>query len=205
MLKIIAFLTMLIDHTGYVFYPGELNLRIIGRIAFPIFAFGIAMGYVYTKNWKTYMARLFLLALISQVPYYFLFQTANLNIGFTLLLGLLAIVLYDKYHENNFGLMSLLLIVIMFVATYFKMEYKFYGVLLILVFYLTRGYAAQMFYAVTLLTVFSIPILNYNPIQIYAIAAVPFIVLLQKYHIAIPRVVTYSFYPVHLFILLLLK
>ena len=52
LLKIIAFVTMAIDHIGYVFFPQYMWLRVIGRLAFPIFAYCLALGCVYTKNPK---------------------------------------------------------------------------------------------------------------------------------------------------------
>ena len=90
-LKIIAMVTMFIDHlfascidpygvdvwnisrhivpgTGTTLYWIG---RMIGRIAFPIFCFQIVEGVRYTKNWKRYMARLALLALISEIPFDF--------------------------------------------------------------------------------------------------------------------------------------
>jgi hypothetical protein len=59
MLKIIAFSTMAIDHIGAIFFPELLFLRIIGRLAMPLFAFGIAEGYLKTKNIFNYGQRLF--------------------------------------------------------------------------------------------------------------------------------------------------
>ena len=53
-LKIIALITMLIDHIGLVFFPGIEIFRIIGRISFPIFAFMIAEGCEHTENKKKY-------------------------------------------------------------------------------------------------------------------------------------------------------
>ena len=51
-LKIIAFLTMIVDHTGVIFYPNSQIFRIIGRISFPIFCFFIVEGFSHTKNIK---------------------------------------------------------------------------------------------------------------------------------------------------------
>ena len=51
-LKILAMVTMLIDHVGYMFFPGQMIYRTIGRLAFPIFAYQIAIGYSKTSNLK---------------------------------------------------------------------------------------------------------------------------------------------------------
>ena len=49
-LKLIALISMTIDHIGFMLFPRVKILRVIGRIAFPMFAFLIVEGYFYTKN-----------------------------------------------------------------------------------------------------------------------------------------------------------
>lgn len=71
-LKIIALITMIIDHIGYYLYP-ILNketyylFRNIGRIAMPLFAYLIVQGFFHTKNIKKYIIRIFSLAIITQI------------------------------------------------------------------------------------------------------------------------------------------
>ena len=72
--KIIALVTMLIDHIGYIMYghidTGVYNvLRGIGRISFPLFAFLIAEGFFYTKDGKKYLLRIMSFAFISEIPF----------------------------------------------------------------------------------------------------------------------------------------
>ncbi len=67
-LKIIAMITMLVDHIGVLFFPGITLFRTIGRIAFPIFAYQIALGYTYTHDRNKYGKRLLIFAFISQIP-----------------------------------------------------------------------------------------------------------------------------------------
>ena len=58
-LKIIACITMFIDHLGYAVFHGEASwFNYVGRLAFPIFAFQISEGYIHTKNLKKYFYRL---------------------------------------------------------------------------------------------------------------------------------------------------
>ena len=66
-LKCIAMVAMLIDHTSTAYFGYTTLFNVIGRIAFPIFAFQISEGYIHTKNLKKYFLRLFLFAVISQL------------------------------------------------------------------------------------------------------------------------------------------
>ena len=86
-LKIIACISMLFDHAGYIVFNGFSFFNYIGRLAFPIFCFQLAQGYTHTQNKQKYFIRLLIFALISQIPFS-LFYTAisqgfMLNILFT--------------------------------------------------------------------------------------------------------------------------
>ena len=69
-LKIIACISMLIDHIGYMLFPHIVILRCIGRIAMPLFAFFIAEGCFYTRSRAKYFFSIFSLALICQAVYF---------------------------------------------------------------------------------------------------------------------------------------
>lgn len=69
LLKLVAMIAMFIDHAGKMLFPQYMIMRVIGRIAFPIYAYCIAVGCVYTKDPLKYFKRIALLALISQ-PFY---------------------------------------------------------------------------------------------------------------------------------------
>ena len=68
-LKIIACISMLIDHIGFILFPNIEILRLIGRIAMPIFAFFIGEGCLYTKDRKKYFLRVFVLGIFCQAVY----------------------------------------------------------------------------------------------------------------------------------------
>ena len=101
-LKIIALVSMFCDHFGDAFVKNFSFLNLIGRIAFPIFAFQISEGFIHTKNIKKYFLRLGIFALISQIPFslfvYKFLQASpfSLNVFFTLFIGLIGIYLFDN-------------------------------------------------------------------------------------------------------------
>ncbi|MFK8186098.1 MAG: TraX family protein [Phormidesmis sp.] len=92
-IKIIAAVTMLVDHIGALFFPEQLIFRVIGRISFPLFAWLAAQGQAHTQNLLFYLIRLLLLGVISQPIYDQALHLAEpsysfqLNILFTLALG----------------------------------------------------------------------------------------------------------------------
>ena len=100
-LKWIAIASMLIDHTAAVFglyiplgFGWDLHdlMRGVGRMAFPIFAYGIAQGCVYTHSARRYLGRLLLFAVLSEIPYQLALGDGSLgfrfsNVFFTLFAG----------------------------------------------------------------------------------------------------------------------
>ena len=139
-LKIIAIISMLIDHTaavlvghklvslgiysvgdispayilelftqsgfvaGFWYVAYQLMRRVIGRIAFPIFCFLLVEGFGRTKNRLKYMGRLFLFALLSEVPFDLAFHGVSRysdgqNVFVTLFLGLLMLCIFAKLEE----------------------------------------------------------------------------------------------------------
>lgn len=93
-IKIIGIITMFIDHYHFVI-GGSLILNIIGRLAFPIFAFSLNEGYFHTSNLKKYLIRLFIFAIIIQIPAILFKLNYPVNIFFTLFFGLLAIYILN--------------------------------------------------------------------------------------------------------------
>ncbi|RDU23308.1 TraX family protein [Anaerosacchariphilus polymeriproducens] len=140
-LKIIAIVTMLIDHLGYTVFPQQVWMRYVGRIAFPIFCYLITEGFVHTKNVKKYSLRLLMFALISEIPYDLAFHRKvfyweQQNVFFTLLLGLLCLIIIKENIQlvvKVLGVVSLI-----FAAGAFGTDYGGAGVLLIIIFYLFK-------------------------------------------------------------------
>ena len=103
-IKYIVIIAMAIDHIAWVFVPeasaGGQIMHFIGRLTGPTMVYFVAEGYLHTSNLKRYAMRLFLFSLAAW-PAYSLFEygtwpTANFSVLTTLLLGLLAIWVYEK-------------------------------------------------------------------------------------------------------------
>lgn len=132
-LKVFACITMLMDHVGHylvadhhaIMWP----LRLVGRLAFPIFAFLIVVGFRHTRDLSRYFGRLFLLGVVSWFVIGWLddFASNQLNILFTLCLGLAAIAGYERSQSWWILLLCLL------AAELGRVEYGSMGVLLIFV------------------------------------------------------------------------
>ena len=99
-LKNIAVISMLIDHIGLFICNNNLLFRCIGRISFPIFAFFIAEGLIYTSNRRKYISKLSLFAVISQIPYSLL-AGFKFNVLFTFLLAIAVISVIEKLKDSK--------------------------------------------------------------------------------------------------------
>jgi hypothetical protein len=173
-LKYIALFTMTLDHIGVVFFtPGYFDywlLRAIGRIAFPIFSFLLVEGFLHTSNYKKYFLRLFLFALLSEVPfdlalyridswadYRILFH--HQNIFFTLTLGFLSMYLIERFYVSCPLLSVSGIAAALFLAQTFHFDYGGFGILVILLFYGYRRFyrwlPALFGYAFALLPLFT--------------------------------------------------
>ncbi|MDD2502389.1 MAG: TraX family protein [Clostridia bacterium] len=201
MIKLIAMITMLVDHIGAVFFPNALWLRIIGRVSFPLFAWGIAMGSRWTRDWKRYAARLLAVALVTQIPYSLLFRNGYWNICFTLLSGLLVLKLLQIPNRmlGMLGTLSILALV-----HFLEFEYGIYGVLTILVFYYCQEDGKLPLYQ-GILTLTGILIYSFHVIQLFSVVS-SFIVLdRKKDELRLNKWVQYGFYPIHIILLYILK
>lgn len=140
-LKIIAIVSMLIDHTGAILYPGEHVFRYVGRLAFPIFCFLLVEGFVHTRNVWKYMGRLGIFAVISEIPYDLAFHESfwapeKQNVFFTLFIGLGMLWILKNERENVIRIGVIILA--MWAADFLGTDYGFRGILLIAVFWMAR-------------------------------------------------------------------
>jgi len=135
----IALIAMFLDHLGVFIFPNNIYLRSIGRLSFPIFAWAIANGSIYTRNIYKYLGRIFILAVISQIPYQLLFgyfgmSDPGLNILFTFSISLVGIIIFKKTNNKFVRIFS---VIVLSLAAYFtNSDYGAFGVLSILIFYI---------------------------------------------------------------------
>ncbi len=193
-MKVIGLIAMLIDHIGHAIFPDLILLRIIGRLAFPIFAYQLTIGYGNTSDLGRYLLRLFLFGLISQYPYALIFG-GTLNIFFTLLLGLFAIYSIDRKRYLALALCFALPMLLPF-------EYGYYGLVTIVAFYLFRDRMAYIILSQVAINLVYLALFN-APIQAYSLIALLFIY--KKWNVELPlnKYFFYSFYPLHILILYL--
>ena len=206
-LRWIALITMLIDHTAaslilkgillpaapivigtplYTLYLVYQVMRGIGRIAFPIFCFQLVEGFFSTKNLPRYMLRILLAGLLSEIPFDLalrqaLFDWKYQNVMFTLLLGLCLMLLLGAPFPA--------------IAHFLNTDYGWKGLALIAVLFFFRSHQLLQLVLGALSICWEWP----------AIFAFPLLALYNgKRGRSLPRLVTYLFYPAHLALLAVL-
>ena len=148
-LHILAMAFMLCDHLWATIIPGNQWLTCLGRLAFPIFAFMIVEGYFHTRNLRRYAFRLFLFALISEIPFNLMysggpFYPYHQNVIWTLLIGLLLIHLNECAKKKEKLWIRVLVAFVTVTAGFFvglvsMVDYHGAGIVTILAFYFLRG------------------------------------------------------------------
>ena len=130
-LKIIAAAAMLLDHMGRMFFPGNEFFRVLGRLAFPIFAFMIAEGSKYTRNRRRYLGQLLALAIVCQIVYFLVDGSLYLSVLFTFSLSLVMIFSMQAFKERptafRFGIFLLVSASVWTLNQLFTVDYGFFG------------------------------------------------------------------------------
>lgn len=149
MLRILAMAFMICDHLWAKVVPGNDWMTYVGRMTFPIFAFMISEGFIHTSNLKKYILRLLGFAIVSEIPFNLFyggswFYPYHQNVMFTLLFGLLAIMLIDKAKKNpnvKTIVKTVLLLILLGIASFIGfVDYGFWGFLTVVMFYLFRSF-----------------------------------------------------------------
>lgn len=217
---------MLMDHTWGILISGQDWMNCVGRLAFPIFAFQIAEGYAHTKNFKRYLLRMFLFALVSEIPYNFMtggwwINPFGQNVMFTFCIALLMMRLMDRAAGKHWALRLLITAAVLalgyLLGTVTFVDYHGSGVLMVLVFHLFRNVkfgwliqlAAMIFINVKMLGGLGFEVGSvFVPNQAFAVLAMIPILLYngrQGWKSRGFQYACYAFYPVHILILVLIS
>ncbi len=234
LLKLLALVAMICDHAGKVFFPQYGVMRIIGRLAMPIYMYCMAAGCVYTRDKLRYFRRVVLLALISQ-PIYAVAMQHEVNAMYAVPFAehpLQAALNFYVYSWDGhpsilvtlaFGMLlifclrerQLIIGAGLFLLAWLmqgKLDYGIRGIFLMLLFY-----ALCMKWWVSLPVVFAYMVWwglqgsgyscfgVYFGIQMFAVPALLPIYLHTKTNIRLPKWLSYGFYPAHLLVILLLS
>lgn len=233
LLRLIACVCMFIDHAGKMLFPQLTWMRLVGRLAFPLFAYGIAVGAAMTKHPQPYITRVAALALVSQplyavalghtnsamyaVPFaqhplralytFYIKSWETPSILLPLLLGLLLLLCI---RERKY--IPALLIYVLCERFSGSLDYGVGGIRLMILFYLFLEYPALCF-AVTTAYMLAwaldgrgYPIFGVQfGMRLFAVPAVVLASLPIRRKTQLPKWLTYGFYPAHLIILLILE
>jgi|WetSurMetagenome_2_1015567.scaffolds.fasta_scaffold00012_30 hypothetical protein len=192
MLIVIALLSMIVDHVGILFFDNNIYFRILGRIAFPVYAYLIVVGLSRTSDKTKYLYRLFVLAIVSQLPFY-LMGFSGLNVIFLFVIY----VLVCRDFRYSF--------LILFVPF---CDYGLYGFVLMLVFSAAeasgprgeRERAALLALSIVGVSFIHCALMG-DYFQLCAVVSIPVLVCVRDNILRLPRLVKYAFYPVHMIIL----
>lgn len=206
-LKMIAIITMTIDHIGYILIPTDTTtymiFRCIGRIAFPIFCFLIVEGFHHTKSPINYLIRLLIFALISEIPFDMAFFNKTFDLGhqnvfFTLAIGLACLFCLEEMKTKKW--FSIFFVLLFVISYYINCDYGPGGVLLICMFYFTGNQKDKFFMQFILAAL--IFYLLYGLPELFGLIAILLIFFYngkRGYNKA--QWLFYIYYPLHLLIL----
>lgn len=163
-LKMIAIVTMFIDHIGAVIVQRTMSmpgfdhdfwsslywpLRYVGRLAFPIFCFLLVEGFVHTSNVKKYLGRMLLFALISEIPFNLGITGDWINLNFQnvfweLSLGIVAMMCLEMVEKKNLNYIAQVILRLVIIAVFalgaemLNLDYGMYGIISIVALYVFR-------------------------------------------------------------------
>lgn len=210
-LKILAMIAMTLDHLGIVLFPEVEWMRLVGRLAFPIFAYMIAEGCYHTKSMWRYLGSMALLAFVCQVVYFFAMNSLYMCIIVTFSLSIALIGLLQFSQANKSFFTQLLFVAGVATAYYichmlpkqvgygFRIDYDFIGVMIPVCLYAAKDRAGKLSVLILGLTCMAT---IYGGAQWWSLLAVPLILLYNgrrgKWRM---KWFFYLFYPAHLVVI----
>ncbi|MDF2511568.1 MAG: putative fimbrial assembly protein FimC [Herbinix sp.] len=167
-IKIIAIIAMIIDHVGWAFVDTDsvpaMIMHTIGKLTGPIMCYYIAEGNHFTRNRKKYVDRLALFVLISHIPYNLFFNYGReitllpTSVIFTLLCGLLALIVYERVDRK---LLKWFLIISLVGVTFWS-DWSLWGVIFVLCFGIFYGNKQKQWTAYLILNCIKVAIIFYG-------------------------------------------
>ena len=227
-LKLLALIFMCCDHAGKMLFPHVPEMRLIGRLAFPLYCWCLVVGATYTRSYLKYALRLLVIGLISQPLYMAALNHTwqQYNIFLTLFVALLGLWgLREKKYLSHIWAPVLALML----AQYLGVDYGWKGVLLTFLLWGVRdsraGIAAVMiafclywgssssvvsgFFGLSFTGVTRGPFggifSSLLRLQGLAILSLPLMLIRLPGHIRLPKWAGYALYPAHLVVLIILE
>lgn len=214
-IKWLALITMTVDHVGVLFFPNVILLRVIGRLAFPLFGYMIAEGCAHTHDKGAYLARTAGLALLCQIVYFFAEGSLYMCILVTFSLAIVWIIAIDRAKADPSALTVVTVILtsaaVVFVCvglpalmpgTDFSVDYGLFGVVYVVCVYLGRSKTEKLLLGAAALIGVALTSLIPFAIQICALFALIPLYFYNgsrgKYNI---KLFFYVYYPLHLAVL----
>lgn len=203
-LKIIAAFCMMIDHIGYIFMPKVTLMRVIGRLAFPLFAFMIAEGCRYTRNRLRYFLCVAVFAAAMQGVYFIFTKSMYMNVFVTFSCSILLVyALHSDFSKHTRAILFVFILSAVYILNlYVKMDYGFWGCMLPVFASNYKSSGGNIFrvagFALGLLLLSA----SIGGIQPYCLLSLPFLLCYNgkrgKYNL---KYFFYIFYPAHLAVL----
>lgn len=220
--KIIACITMLIDHLGFLVFPNVVIIRIIGKLHIRYFPFLVAEGCFYTKNRFKHFYVITLLAIVFQFVYYLFLKSFDLSIFIIFSISILLIYLFDyiviiyKNKKYILGLLTIIVFISIILLVYYidnqyyylEYSYGFFGVIIPVVIYIFRKYLTNnmiiLFIVLTSLLIFNVLYTsNYPNLFMCGGALLMLLYNGKKGHLNL-KYYFYLFYPAHIALVYLL-
>lgn len=227
--KIIALVSMTLDHTASTFitqpflierlgmsmassYQLLSGMHMIGRMAFPIYAFGISQGCTYTKDRKKFLLRLLIFAVLAEIPFQLAFSgdlhffpLPISNVLFTLLLGALSCFLYDFFRKKGKAWITTFpVLFFVLLAEICRSDYGGMGVLCVFVPYLFKDKKWKLASIAALVLRLYLPFtLHSVPRTLFALAGVAVLAFYngeKGRQSKFSQLFFYAYYPLHLLV-----